>query len=392
MQIKLHRKEKIIEIYTQNTRILIDGGINLEENEVISDVSAEFSNVDAVFLTHYHTDYITTKKGVVNECDFYSGELTSKMLAKSLAYKLKKPVNYTEIFENRKSITVGEIVITPILVDLPRYNGYMLLIQNNGKTILYTGDYRANTRTSFQEVLSKLPNEIDVLICEQAVITKFDINLVTEFEIKQQISQKIKETSGPVFVMQDITDFDRAKSVFDATIQSNRIYLEDLYMAEIANGTELAMPNPIEFKNTFAYIKNGYREDHYRYKMFVNQPRIIKTDLLKNDFVMNVRPSCKKYLKAVFQTLKYKSGLLIVTLPHNLERKSEVLDFIKFMESKKIEVFTIKTSGHVNAKALKELVNVVNPRKLVPMNASDASALYKDYPNVTVLKEDEIWS
>lgn len=396
MQIKIHRKHKIIEIFTQNTKILLDGGLNLEENDVIllKDVQEdlEIDRVDAIFLSHYHTDYVTTTKGLFPDAKFYAGELTASILAKTLEYKGKKVVEYTEIYENQKEITVGDIKITPILVDLKKYNGYALLIESAGKSILYTGDYRANTRTSFQEVLAKFPNNIDVLVCEEGTISKFDINLVTEFDIKKQITEKIKATKGPVFVIQDVTDFDRAMSVFSASVASDRIYLQDLYMAQIGQGASQAMPNPVDFKNTFAFIKNGYRDDHFRYKMFTKQPRMIKTDLLKNDFVMNVRPSSKKYLKSLFQTFKFKSGLLILTVPYYMERTREVRDFIEFMESKKLEVMTIKTSGHANAKALKELVNAVNPRKIVPISTADINIFYKEYPNSTIIKDDEIWS
>ncbi|MFI3226887.1 MAG: hypothetical protein R3Y09_05665 [Clostridia bacterium] len=395
MQIKIHRKHKIIEIFTQKTKILLDGGINLEENEVIflKDVQEDLAidRVDGIFLSHYKTDYVTTTKGLFEDVKFYAGELTASIFAKSLEYKSKKLIEYAEVFENRKEITVGDIKITPYLVDLPKYNGYMFLIQSADKSILYTGDYRANTRTSFQEVLAKLPKEIDVLICENCTISKFDINLVTEYDIKMQITEKIKATEGPVFVIQDVTDFDRAMSVFSAATTNDRVYLEDLYMAQIGQGAEYAMPNPVDFKNTFAYIKNGYREDHYRYKMFTKQARMIKTDLLNNDFVMNVRPSCKKYLKSLFQTMKFKSGLLILTVPYYMERTREIREFIEFMESKKIEVMVIKNSGHANAKAVKELANVVNPRKIVPIIASDASVLYKEYPNSTIIKDDEVW-
>ena len=397
MQIKIHRKQRnaIIEIFTEKAKILIDGGQNLEGNDVIllKDVveQYQFSNIDGVFLTHYHTDYATVTKDFLEGAKFYAGELTSNMLTAAMAYKAKKPVEFTEIYQNRKEIEIGDIKVTPILADLPKYNGYMLLIESAGKSILYTGDYRANTRTSFQEVLAKMPQSIDVLICEDGTISKFDINLVTEHDIQKQISAKIKATKGPVFVIQDVTDFDRSKSVFNAAIANQRVYLEDLYMSQIARGAKDAMPNPCDYKSTFSYIPNGYKDDHFRYKMFTDQPRMTKTDIMKSNFVMNVRPSSKKYIKALMQTFKFKTGLIILTVPHYMERNRDIREFVEFMSDKGLEVLTIKTSGHANAKALKELANITNPRKIMPVISVDAQILYKEYPNSTIIKEDEAW-
>ena len=151
------------------------------------------------------------------------------------------------------------------------------------------------------------------------------------------------------------------------------------------------MPNPTNFVGAFAYIPNGYREDHFRYKMFTDQPRMVKTDIIKSNFVMNVRPSTKKYLKSLMQSYQFKNGIIINAVQHYSNQEHEIKDFIDFMSSKGLEVMNVKTSGHAGAKALKQLIQITNPRKIVPLIQSDSDFFYKEYPNATIVREDDIW-
>jgi len=108
---------------------------------------------------------VTVAKGFLEGVPIYSGALTADILTASMEYKAKKPIDFAGLYENRKPIVVGDMKITPILTDVQKYNGYMLMIESGNKIILYTGDFKANTRTSFEEILAQLPWNIDILIC-----------------------------------------------------------------------------------------------------------------------------------------------------------------------------------------------------------------------------------
>jgi ribonuclease J len=223
MNIKMHRlpeqRNAIIEISTSHTKILLDEGVNLEENEVlkISDIIPySFSDINAVFLSHYRTDYVTLVHDSLENVPVYIGKPADKIIMAAQRYKAKKPHEFAGLYKHGVPIRVGDITVTPYLVDDDKHGGYLYMIEGDKKRVIYTGDFRANGRKSFEEMLAHLPNKADVLISERGVITEEDINLVTERGLEEQATKLIGDTKGSVFVLLAVTDFDRAFTMFQA--------------------------------------------------------------------------------------------------------------------------------------------------------------------------------
>nr|WP_319488730.1 hypothetical protein [uncultured Caproiciproducens sp.] len=124
MNIKIHRtaeqKNAIIEIVTSKAKILLDGGVNLEENEVfrLPDLQAQynFSNINAVFLSHYAADHITLVHGFLESVPVYTGKLAGRITAAAATYKAIRPCDFAGFYESGVSITAGDIKVTPCLV------------------------------------------------------------------------------------------------------------------------------------------------------------------------------------------------------------------------------------------------------------------------------------
>ena len=223
-----------------------------------------------------------------------------------------------------------------------------------------------------------------MLICEDGTISKDDVNLVTERDIEEQVAEIISHKKGPVFVLQSVTDFNRAKTMFQASKRNKRIFLEDLYMAQIAGVADKVMPNPVGWTGVRAYLTSGYKENHFRYKMFTEQPRISKSEIEKQKFVMCIRTSMKKYMKTLFQCMNVKDGIIINSLPEESFKSPATEDFLTFLHSKGLEAVTIRNSGHSDAMALKALINAVNPKKLVPLDIQNIKWLSTEYPRIAI--------
>lgn len=398
MNLKIYRsseqKNAIIEISTTKTKILLDGGFNLGENEVfhLADLQKEydFANTDAVFLSHVMADYMTLVPGLLENVPVYAGRMTAGVSASAVKYKSEKPCNFAGFYKNGVPIVTGDITVTPYLVDDVLFDGYLLLIEADGKKVLYTGDYRANGRKRFEEILKGLPEKVDVLICERGVITKEDVNLVTERAVEEQAAERIGGKKGPVFVLQDLTDFDRAATMYFAAKRNKRVFLEDLYLSQLACAAGDAMPNPKGWSDVRAYLTAGYKEDHFRYKMFTELPRLTKSELVTQKYVMCVRPTMKKFMKSLFQLRKVGDGLMINALPEESSGGTAVQEFLSFAAGKGLEVVTLHSSGHADAMALKALVGTVKPAKIVPVSVQQVPWLAKEYAGIPVLAQDTV--
>lgn len=396
MNIKIHRNQKndIIEISTAKTKILLDGGINLEENEVLTlpDLQAQynFSDIRAVFLSHYRTDHVTMARGLLENVPVYTGNLASRIAAAAEKYKAKKPFEFAGFYENGAAIKVGDIKVTPYLVDDESVDGYLLLIEGERKSVLYTGDFRANGRKSFEEMLKNLPAKVDVLLSGNSLIAKEDVNAITERDIEEQAAALIGGKKGPVFILQSVTDFDRATTMFHAAKRNKRIFLEDLYMSQIAGAVDKGMPNPVGWTGVRAYLTAGYKEEHFRYKMFAEQPRLSKAEIGKQKFVMCIRTPMKKYMKTLSQCMNFKDGIIINSLPEESWKSVPTQEFLAFAVSKGLEVVTLRNSGHADAAALKALVKTVKPTKIFPLASQNIKTLTTEYPKIPIVAVDAI--
>lgn len=398
MNIKIHRsadrKNEIIGISTLRTKILLDGGVNLEENEVLKlpDLQAQygFSGINAVFLSHYSTDHVTMERGLLENVPVYTGKQAGRIAAAAEKYKAKKPFEFAGYYASGEPIAVGDIKVTPYLVDDAVFDGYLLLIEGAGKSVLYTGDFRANGRKSFEEMLLNLPARVDVLLCEHGVIAKEDVNLVTERDLEEQAAELIGSKKGPVFLLQSATDFDRAATMFHAAKRNKRVFLEDLYMAQLAGAAGRAMPNPAGWVGVRAYLTTGYKEEHFRYKMFTEQPRLSKAEISTQKFVMCIRTSMKKYIKTLSQCMSFRDGIIINSLPEESRDSAAAQEFLAFAAGKGLEAVSLHNSGHADAVALKALVKTVNPAKLMPLADQNAKWLANEYPQIPVVAVDTI--
>ena len=398
MDIKIYRSSEqrnaIIEIFTSKTKILLDAGVNLEENEMfhLPDLQAQydFSNTDAVFLSHCMADYITLTHGLLGNVPVYAGGLTGRVAVAAAKYKAIKPYDFAGFYESGVPIAAGDIKVTPYLVDDKIYDGYLLLIEADGKKVLYTGDYRANGRKRFEEMLKGLPENVDVLICERGVIAKEDVSLVTERNVEEKAAELISGKKGPVFILQDLTDFDRAATMFFAAKRNKRIFLEDLYLSQLACAAGDAMPNPTGWVNVRAYLTTGYKEDHFRYKMFTELPRLSKSEIGTQKYVMSVRTNMKKFMKSLFQSKGFEGGLIINTLPEGNCGNAAAQKFLSFVAGKGLEVVTLHNSGHADALALKALVDTVKPAKILPVAVQEVPWLANEYAKIPVLAQDII--
>jgi len=387
MNIKIHRGadstgETLIEISTEKTSILLDMGVNQEgvvQPNTLSDLV--IPRFDAVFLSHMHTDYI----GLTNKT-IYVSQLTAKIIEAAHTYNMEKAPVFSGFYQDRTLISVGDITVTPILVDSEAYDAYLFLIEGEGKRILYTGDFHANGRKSFEEMLENLPVKIDALLCEGMGLTKADENSINERDLEEKAAELMGKKTGPVFVLQSPTDVDRTSTLFHAARRCDRIFLEDLFMANLADAIGNIIPNPNGSVGVNAFLTTGYQPEHIRYQMFRKLNRIDKDKIVSQKFVMCVRTNMKKYMKSLSQSMRFYDGLLFVSFESG--EQPEIEDFIKFAKSKGLEIVFLRKSGHGDARALQSLVSTVHPAKIMPLLSENVNWFVGEFHGTPVIKED----
>ncbi len=360
----------IIQISTKKTKILLDIGLELdnEKNAYLPPVESLFEGkgFDAVFISHYHGDHLGLAYYMDKEIPLYIGEASFKIVKASDDYKHVPSISPKGFLEHQKPIKIGDISVTPFLCDHSAFDSYMLLCEAEGESVLYTGDFRSNGRKPFRWLLEQLPDKVDKLICEGTTLSREDYTNVTEKELEEISVRKFRETKGPIFVLQSSMNIDRIVTMYRSAKRSGRVFLQELYMAEITSAIGGSIPNPA-FDDVFTFITNPKRYDTLsKYKN-----RIGKEGIIKIPFVMCVRTSMLSYMKSLARNMLFENGLLVYSFWNGYKQDDSMQKFLEECEKLGLEVITLHTSGHADGDTIKKLIKKTNPKEILPVHTEN---------------------
>lgn len=392
MKSKIHRGlnqigGNIVEIYTDSTRILFDVGLDLiEENNVnLPNIPGLFDHkgFDAVFISHYHGDHLGLAYSIHKDIPLYLGADAAKIINASDNYKKKPSLNPTALLHHNKPVKVGDIIITPFLADHSAYESFMLLAESNGERILYTGDFRGHGRKGLSKWLPWLPQHVDQLITEGTTLSRPTKTLQTEMSLELALVRSLKTFDGPIFVLQSSMNIDRIVTMYRASKKMKRLFLEELYMAEITSAIGKRIPNPLNpgFNDVKAFITHGYSDTHPRYILFqkYGKQRIGKAQIVKQRFMMCVRSSMGNYIKSIMASMPNQKGILIYSIWNGYKQEPTTKSFLELCQQLNIGVIDYHTSGHADEETIIALIDHVKPKEIIAIHTENA-AWFKQFP------------
>jgi len=415
MKFKIHRGTReiggsCVEIWTESTRIVVDLGMPLVnpdrtrfDSESIRDASvqeliAKGGNT-ALILSHAHQDHFGLMKYVHKNCKIYLGKASQALIELTNIFLNQKwgistPVN----FESGKPFSIGDIKITPYLMDHSAFDSYAFLIKAGGKSLFYSGDFRRHGRKTkaFDWFAHNVENNVDYLLLEGNTIGRTDIELRTENDLEAELVKIFKEGKGINLIFTSGQNIDRLVSIYRACKKTGKTLAIDFYIATVL--TELSkfgkIPYPSknfpEIRVFFPYrlsqmISNqGNKNMLYRFKEF----KITKAQIdgQFNKTVMVVRPSMKTDLEHI---KNLKNGTFIYSVWSGYKKEDTTQEFIRFLTGRGMIEKEIHTSGHADRKALKRMVEVLKPKNLVPIHTFEGDKYEKIFTGTKVLRIDD---
>lgn len=381
MRITIHRGQNqiggsIIEIATETTKIILDAGSELDEEvPVAPEIDGLFlgkASYDAVFVSHYHGDHLGLCDQMLPEIPIYIGKGAAEVTNTARRYLHKPEYHFTDYYESGKAINIGDISITPYLCDHSAFDVYMFHISCGEKTLIYSGDFRSNGRKSFSHLLKSLP-QADALIIEGTTLSRATKKAKTEVALEKEAVNEMSTTDAPVFVLQAATNIDRIVTVFKAAKSCERVFLQDLYMAEITSAAGRNIPNPGTFSGVRVFITNGGNGRYELLDSKYSATKIGRAGIAKQKFVMGVRPSMQFYLEKLSEDIPFDGGILFYSMWDGYKDKEDISEFLEFMQSKGVRIVDLHTSGHADADTIKDLIDTANPKYLIPVHTENAS-------------------
>ena len=283
------------------------------------------------------------------------------------------------IYEN-KPVLINDVKITPILCDHSAFDSYMFLIEADEKKILYTGDFRANGRLDYNNLLLKIP-VVDALIIEGTTLSREDVVQNIEEEALEDIAvNALSKHSGPAFVMMSAMNIDRLITMSNVAKQTGRVFLEDIYTAKIAKASEESLLIPD--KNTRVFMTGGDKQ--YQMLSEFDDIKIGKTAISKEKFLMCIRPSMRNYLSKLHEICSFEDGILFYGMWKGYLEQEDMKEFVDFMKSMGVKLHILHTSGHADEMTVENLIKDISPKTIIPVHTENAKWFSK-YEDVQIV-------
>ncbi len=395
-----------VEIRTSEAKILIDFGMPLdydkrtpEEQEQIRRDAAEWcKGVDALFLSHAHTDHYGLFDLLPAGTPVYATEETFAMLALDSIFGNDPTTHLKKCpMQSYMPYEICGTTITTYPIDHSAYGACAMLFECGGKRILYSGDVRLH---GVKGVLYKrLPREVDYLLLEGTNIAREQQN-PTERSVEEMFVKVFDDAPYALhLVWCSSKNIDRICAIFRACRRRGKTLVIDPYTANVL--AAVAQINPkIPSATTTEQIKTYFpprlttrlterNQERYIYSLNPRENKITYSEISATPerYVMLVRPSVVEFL----QKIETKQMRFVKSIWSGYWDEPKTARFREWVEANCEQLPDIHSSGHADIASLQRIVEHISPKYLIPIHTDSPNRFDALFPNSEIIfMEDNI--
>jgi len=412
MNCKIHRGANeiggsCVELRTADTRILIDTGLPL--SGAACSLPADLDSVDAVLISHPHLDHYGLIDQVPQNVPVYMGSLGQRLIQASRMFR-KLPLfdNRFVTLESRRPAAIGDFEIIPYLMDHSAPDAYAFLVKGQGKTVFYSGDFRAHGRKArlYDQLLCNPPSGVDVLLLEGTMMNRSNHSYQDEASVEEGMRDVMSKETGPCFLLCSSQNIDRIVSAYRACKRAGRIFIVDIYTAWILHELSAFTSHvpTINWENVRVLSKGRTASRHYGivkkspeyFQDFVHELYRPENVITSEELTRDPGQYCIKtsYVHGLFKEMPCTHATVIYSMWEGyLQQEHNPQGFKQYQQlqnNKNIQFVTIHTSGHAPVDDLKRLAEALHPKLIVPIH-TEHKELYKDcFDDVCMLDDGEM--
>jgi len=362
------------------------------ENGILLDIQQQDTKPPlAYLLSHAHPDhYGLIDKLPENSAVYLSDSSYSMMSIANLFYPEALRFNSLEqsqLFYPGKPFQVGPFKITAYLMDHSAFGACSLLIEIDGKTVFYTGDFRGHGRKSkVNDYIYNRVKQPDIMLIEGTTLDdRHSQQFPTEASVEEAMVEAFCEKGRPVFVVASGSNIDRIVSLYNATKRTGKQLVIDLYQLYLLESLKKHAPGlpPHEGdhlkvifpKSQLDVIKEKYGNDFLKY----SERHVNVAKLHGSDYVFRVSPyAMTPYLDVFFE--QGISPKLIYSMWLGYKEKQP--KFTELADKYEQEWLYAHTSGHAYSDHLKVFAEKIAAKRLVPIHTLNSDKFVTHFDNV----------
>jgi len=410
-----------IEVASSTTRLILDVGLPLvndqrepfdsfkalrsSRDQLIADgtikpVSGLFTDdapaPDGILLSHAHLDHVGLLHHSRPEIPIHATTGTSKMMLAGGIFANRPTLdrNRHRPIKPGTPFVVGDFTVTPFAVDHSTFGCLAFLLEANGKTLLYSGDLRRHgrkpgmIRTLIEQVS---PRNVDVLLMEGTHLGGEKEQATTEFDLEERVVELVKTAHGLVLAAFSPQDVDRLVTLYRSAQRTGRTFVADAYAAFILHlvAGEANIPRPTRDKGIRVYFNATFRKkDIDRLNHLFERDRIELDEVLADPakHLMAFRPSMTAL--DFNGQLPQRARVLYGYWPGYL-KNPDWIELQRQVTEIGGDFIRAHASGHIYTADLRELVNALNPKTVIPIHTFEPGMFGDFFPAVQLLRDGE---
>ena len=413
MRICIHRGAheiggSCVELESQGQRLLLDLGLPLDAEENHPDLLPKVPGLRepsesllGVLVSHPHQDHYGLLAHVRPDLPVAMGAAARRILEAASPWMPKggvKPNPGPEL-KDRHPLDWGPFRITPYLVDHSAYDGYALLVEADGRRVLYSGDFRGHGRTAwrFDHMLDHPPERIDQLIMEGSSLGRLgmDARFSTEEELEAEMALAFKATGGFALVSASAQNIDRIVTIFRAAKRSGRSLIIDLYTAAILEATGHPGLPQSDWDDVGLFVPSYQKKQIIRRQAFELLDRHKKHRIFPEHLAAEASRSVLLFRTIHQKDLVAEGALqgarLFFSMWEGYLKQKSGLKLQAWAVAHGVPLQILHTSGHASPADLACFVKAINPAALVPIHSFQPERYGEFFSRVELHRDGEWW-
>ena len=283
-------------------------------------------------------------------------------------------------------------------MDHSAFGAYAFLIEADGKSVFYSGDFRGHGRKAklFQKFIRTAPAPVDCLLMEGTTLSRTDGHCQTESDLEEQIIKVAKKYPNLKLLHTSTQNIDRMVTFYRAAVKTNSLLVVDLYTAYLLGQLQVfaKIPHPHpSFKNLRVFFSKKMMQRLYRqnrkdivYKFRPFEIGVGELKASKKGIFLIFRDS---FLADIKRIENFKDSVLIYSMYKGYMKEPRFEIVQQFLKDNGIALQVIHTSGHATLQDLKKLASALKPKMVVPIHTFEPQMYAKLHANVRLLPDGE---
>lgn len=373
--------------YAQRDRFFSDPFLSPKTKEVLVKLGVarpidgvywfqELQKDTAVFISHAHRDHSGHISLLNRQIPVFCGKTTEIILDGFKEISRDTPefdLSGLE-FKNFKSwdlVKFGDISIKPIHVDHSVPGSYAFLVELDGKTLAYTGDFRMHGEMQsltqdFADAL--LESRPDVLVIEHTNILDGEVS--SEAEVEQKVQSVVDKAGGLVISDFSVVDIDRYKTFSRVAERVGRNLVvtprRAFMLKMMEEDPRIAMP-----KLEDTYVLRSERKqtrawEELVYGIFKNVT-IEELSSSQRSTILLIPPTD---IESLLRIDPAPGSIYICSSsePYDEEMEMDFERLMNWLDFLGIPFYRIHASGHVMPLQIRQLIEATSPKMLIPIH------------------------